>query len=435
MIIFNNVFKQVLICSLIIVMVCIMNTPSKGYEVLFTYDESDLPHVLNVLGPSDPYTGYDALMADSWNLYADLFRKWTARYVPGFPDGYNDEVGFLNDSEFNSYYGLYSGWDGAAAICMLEFLVSPIYFPFSDISYNSAIPWTISETGSGALFQGTALHELGHAIGLAHNFYATSVMNYYQPKPIDAHLMPDDVKYLYDKFPNKVKSVTDMGVWAYSCSGYKTYAAATATPSSVSPGDAIEVDGIYVGNLRNGTQSGAVIKFYLSTNTSISTSDTYIGQVSFSDWGAAIGNTYSNIVFSIPSTVAQGTYYVGMIIYANGFSTDSITYNNTAYLPTSITVAGSGTTTIYTDPSASCGGTTPCYTTIQSAINAASSGSVIKVLAGSYAENLSLNSSNNYELQGGQNSTYSSTTGTSSVNSMTFGSSSGTVTVGGMVVQ
>jgi len=90
---------------------------------------------------------------------------------------------------------------------------------------------------------------------------------------------------------------------------------------------------------------------------------------------------------------------------------------------------------MYVDPDGSCGGNTPCYTTIQSAINAASSGSVIKILAGTYSENLSLNSSNNYELQGGQNSTYSSTTGTSSVNSMTFGSNCGTVTVGGMVVQ
>ena len=90
---------------------------------------------------------------------------------------------------------------------------------------------------------------------------------------------------------------------------------------------------------------------------------------------------------------------------------------------------------VYVDPSGLCNGNNPCYTTIQSAIDAVSSGYVIKILAGTYAENLDLDSSNNYELQGGWSSTYSSQTSTSLVSSMTFGSSSGTVTVGYMVVQ
>jgi len=90
---------------------------------------------------------------------------------------------------------------------------------------------------------------------------------------------------------------------------------------------------------------------------------------------------------------------------------------------------------VYVDPTGSCGGNTPCYTTIQAATDAARSVSVIKVMAGTYAENLDLNSSINYELQGGWNSAYSSRTSTSSVSSMTFGSSSGIVTVGNIVVQ
>lgn len=85
---------------------------------------------------------------------------------------------------------------------------------------------------------------------------------------------------------------------------------------------------------------------------------------------------------------------------------------------------------LYVDPSGSCNGNSPCYTTIQSAIDTPNSGSVIKIMAGTYAENLDVNSSYNYELQGGWDSTYSSQTSTSSVSSMTFGSSSGTVTVG-----
>jgi len=89
----------------------------------------------------------------------------------------------------------------------------------------------------------------------------------------------------------------------------------------------------------------------------------------------------------------------------------------------------------YVDLSGLCNGNIPCYTTIQAAVDAVSSGSLIKILAGTYAENLNLNSSNNYELQGGWNAAYSSQTSTSSVSSLTWGSSSGTVTVGYIVVQ
>jgi C1A family cysteine protease len=96
----------------------------------------------------------------------------------------------------------------------------------------------------------------------------------------------------------------------------------------------------------------------------------------------------------------------------------------TAYL-----VYQSVVSAIYVDPSGSCGGYTPCYSTIQAAIDAASSGSVIKILAGTYAENLNLNSASSYTLQGGQDSTFTSRTSTSSVSSMTFGNNSGAVTV------
>ena len=93
------------------------------------------------------------------------------------------------------------------------------------------------------------------------------------------------------------------------------------------------------------------------------------------------------------------------------------------------------TATTYVSQDGTCGGNTPCYTTIQSATDAASADSVIKILAGTYAENLDLNSSNNYELQGGWNVAYSSQTSTSSVSSMTFGSNSGTVTVENIDIQ
>ena len=91
------------------------------------------------------------------------------------------------------------------------------------------------------------------------------------------------------------------------------------------------------------------------------------------------------------------------------------------------------TTIIYVDTSGSCDGNTPCYTTIQAAIDGASSGSVIKIMAGTYPENLDLNSSNNYTLQGGWDSTYTSQSSNTTVNSLTI--SSGTLTAEYLVCQ
>jgi len=77
-----------------------------------------------------------------------------------------------------------------------------------------------------------------------------------------------------------------------------------------------------------------------------------------------------------------------------------------------------GDSTIYVDPSGSCGGNTPCYTTIQAAVNAASTGTSIKILQGNYSENVVLNSSKRVTLSGGWNSSYTSQSSSSSVNSL-----------------
>ncbi len=58
-------------------------------------------------------------------------------------------------------------------------------------------------------------------------------------------------------------------------------------------------------------------------------------------------------------------------------------------------------TILYVEPLGSCGGNSPCYSTIQAAIDAASSGKTIKIAEGSYDEALSLSSSKDLTLQGG----------------------------------
>jgi len=93
----------------------------------------------------------------------------------------------------------------------------------------------------------------------------------------------------------------------------------------------------------------------------------------------------------------------------------------------------SGGTTSYVDPSGSCGGNSPCYTTVQAAVSAASTGTTIKILLGSYNENVSLSTSKELTLSGGWNTSYTSQSSTTSVNSLTI--SNGGITVDNLVLE
>jgi len=93
------------------------------------------------------------------------------------------------------------------------------------------------------------------------------------------------------------------------------------------------------------------------------------------------------------------------------------------------------TVVLYVEPSGSCGGNTPCYSTIQNAIDSVRSGATIMIAQGNYDEDLFIETSNNFTLQGGWNSSFTSRSSTSKVNSMTFGTNSGAVTVEYLVVQ
>lgn len=57
-----------------------------------------------------------------------------------------------------------------------------------------------------------------------------------------------------------------------------------------------------------------------------------------------------------------------------------------------------------------CGGKTPCHTSIQSAINAAGTGDVVRIAYGIYSESITLNASKSLTLQGGWNSSYTTQT-------------------------
>jgi len=61
---------------------------------------------------------------------------------------------------------------------------------------------------------------------------------------------------------------------------------------------------------------------------------------------------------------------------------------------------------LYVDPLGTCGGNTPCYTTIQDAVNAAPDNATIKIAEGNYDELLTLNTNGTIVFQGGWDSEF-----------------------------
>ena len=82
-----------------------------------------------------------------------------------------------------------------------------------------------------------------------------------------------------------------------------------------------------------------------------------------------------------------------------------------------------------------CGGNAPCYTTIQGAVDAADSGSIIKIAEGTYDEDLILDSFNNLTLRGGWDSSFTTQLSTTNMNSLTIADNSGTIEIENIVLQ
>ncbi|MBC8427113.1 MAG: hypothetical protein H8E00_00495 [Deltaproteobacteria bacterium] len=90
---------------------------------------------------------------------------------------------------------------------------------------------------------------------------------------------------------------------------------------------------------------------------------------------------------------------------------------------------------LYVESSGSCRGNTPCYTTIQEAIDLGSSGAIIKIAVGVYDEGLIIDTSNDLILQGGWDATFSTQSSSTVINSLTINGTGGTVEIDNIVLQ
>ena len=177
----------------------------------------------------------------------------------------------------------------------------------------------------------------------------------------------------------------DMGVYEHA--GFPEPTATTGTATSVTSGSAT----------LNGTVNprGASTTVIFEYGTSIS-------------YGSTITATQSPLTGTTAQSVSAGlielspaeTYHFRAKATSNG---------GTSY-GADKTFTTSYSSTLYVNKGGVCGGKIPCYTFIQVAINAASTGTAIRIAQGIYSESITLSTSKSVTLQGGWNSAFSSQT-------------------------
>lgn len=260
----------------------------------------------------------------------------------GSSDGDNT-MGFLAEAGLDSEYGL---------------------------SYDSALAWAVSYSSGGDMvecdvmldntlvwrtgpddnnwFQSTVLHELGHCRGLDHYNSFQSMQNSGQSK-----YLRNEVLYMDDRDAIRQNSSTvaelDITVHNKWHDGSRPRWM-SMSPTTLREGDQIDFNDVTVENRGSQDFGGRVeIAFYLSTNSTISDSDT---RMSTASWSSFPDFTFST--FDLSTTIPQvndcGTYYAGAIVDPDddwnerfegnnsAVMTNGVPFSGTSFVPTPLTI-------------------------------------------------------------------------------------------------
>lgn len=214
----------------------------------------------------------------------------------------------------------------------------------TDIAFNTNYSWSTgalnySSLGSPYSFEGVALHELGHSLGLGHEDRWMATMNSYYPNsgPFGYYKewdpSGDDRTGARILYPDGTGE-TDVAGSAFRRTGTGTSSTVTS-PASAARGSYATLQFTF-SNLSTATKTFN-IGFYLSSNDFISTSDRLLG-TNTGAWGSAgATGTFTRTLY-IPTNITPGTYYLGFLIDPTNAMGEANESNNSQPMPRTITI-------------------------------------------------------------------------------------------------
>ena len=307
-----------------------------------------------------------AAQLTKWNSVVDVW-DWSIGDGASGINGKN-EIAFLTASQIYNLYGLYTPY-GTLGIAFL----SPIS-SFGQPSFNGCpMPagttcgtfaetdallvsdfyegWTTDPPGFDSYgpwsFGAIALHELGHTLGLHHNFSNLATMNYLDDSVV-IYLSAADAAIARQHYPADAQALTDIGTYPfrYSTSSYEPILVAAPNSSFVAPGQPFTLRDFTLENPGSVTLSNVVLSVYLSTDKTVTAGDVLVGTLTWPSFSPNGWWDTSGWSFNVPAATPPGDYYIGAIATHSGSASDGVTYNNSWILDNKLKVTPTHTLTV-----------------------------------------------------------------------------------------
>jgi hypothetical protein len=272
------------------------------------------------------------------NIFSDDAQPSDGYY--GADNGENEICGWLSSSETLSEYGF--AWPPLAG-AMIRYWATNLNsggeITECDIMMNGDLAWTTewstASTSNAINYRNVIVHEMGHAWGYqagncydeTYDYAYPSVMHEYYfgqiwEDGLEIHARDASViRDLYDD-QTTVKTVRDVGVESYRGLDGTGLLNSYAVPWSVPAGEPMTVHRFTVENNSNSTQNYIHLRYYLSTNRSLTSSDHLVKDVALGSMVAVSRKIEANGHALNTAGVPPGTYYIGAKVTRDGYDDD-----------------------------------------------------------------------------------------------------------------
>lgn len=216
----------------------------------------------------------------------------------------------------------------------------------ADVVFNADYSWDLSTSLTAPAVSSpyslalVGVHELGHAMGQRHITGELATMLPYYPNggTISGnhyfHPHAEDVRGDRGGY-GTCCTERDVSAHAYKLNANGEYTDLIYAPSTAYRGHPASFQ-FSVGNRGTTNESSIRVQFYLSTDRTITTADTYLGLATYSiNYGETVTKTAT---VTVPSSLTPGTWYFGIVVDPNATISEVDETNNAVALNNGVSV-------------------------------------------------------------------------------------------------